>query len=229
MPSRLELERARLTDRVENGDPAWPAQLAIGMTIALNLALTKRVSVGPTWLVAAGEAVLLVALIVVQPSRFTAVDKRHRRVALSLIAIVSVGNIVSLALLVHYLIGGAKVGGHGLIVSGGVMWLNLVLLFGVWYWELDRGGPAARHLQEQATVDFLFPQMDPDVLGRYTPDRWRPGFGDYLYTSLTNATAFSPTDTMPLTHTAKALMGLQSTTALLTIGLVVARAVNILG
>jgi hypothetical protein len=141
------------------------------------------------------------------------------------IGIVSFANVVSLVRLVHYLVAGGAVGGERLIESGAVIWATNVLLFAVWYWEMDRGGPVARFRSDHPIVDFWFPQMDPDV----GMQQWRPGFGDYLYVSLTNSIAFSPTDTMPLTQTAKLVMGIQSVTALLTIGLVVARAVNILG
>jgi uncharacterized membrane protein len=90
---------------------------------------------------------------------------------------------------------------------------------------MDRGGPVQRFLHPDVLPDFQYPQMENPGLA---PAGWRPGFFDYLYTSLTNATAFSPTDTMPLTQTAKMVMGVQSVSALLTLGLVVARAVNIL-
>jgi hypothetical protein len=142
------------------------------------------------------------------------------------IGLVSAVNGVSLGLLVHYLINGGNAGGHELIVSGAVLWVTNVLLFAVWYWELDRGGPVARFVDPDALPDFLFPQMEDT---QFAIPGWRPGFGDYLYTSLTNATAFSPTDTMPLTLTAKLVMSVQAITALLTVALVVARAVNILG
>jgi hypothetical protein len=100
-----------------------------------------------------------------------------------------------------------------------------VLLFGLWYWEFDRGGPLRRASGREAAPDFMFPQMaDP----RMAPDGWRPSLIDYLYVSFTNATAFSPTDTMPLTPTAKVLMAVQSLASLITVGLVFARAVNIL-
>jgi hypothetical protein len=101
-----------------------------------------------------------------------------------------------------------------------------VLIFALWYWELDRGGPVLRALDRGKRPDFLFPQMADD---RWAPPGWMPGFVDYLYVSLTNATAFSPTDTMPLTAMAKMLMGVQAVASLVTVGLVVARAVNILG
>jgi uncharacterized membrane protein len=142
------------------------------------------------------------------------------------IGTVTLANAVSLALLVDRLVSGRAAAGRDLILAGAGLWLTNVLLFAVWYWQLDRGGPEERFLDPRALADFQFPQMDDPQLA---PRGWRPGFVDYLYTSLTNATAFSPTDTMPLTHTAKLLMGIQSITAFLTLALVVAHAVNILG
>jgi uncharacterized membrane protein len=226
MPTRLELEAARLRDRAERGDPYWPAQLAVALAIGLNFTLTDRVIVGPRWLLPGVEAVLLVALVIVAPTRATKHSIGRRRFALAVIGFVSIANVVSLGLLVHYLLNGGKAGGRPLIMSGAALWATNVLLFAVWYWEMDRGGPVIRFLRPDTRPDFLFPQMDDP---QFAPAGWRPGFLDYLYTSLTNATAFSPTDTMPLTHSAKLVMAMQSVTALLTVGLVIARAVNILG
>ena len=110
-------------------------------------------------------------------------------------------------------------------MAGALIWLTNVLIFGLWYWEADRGGPGQRAAGLDGPPDLLFPQMSDD---RIEPEDWRPGFIDYLYVSLTNATAFSPTDTMPLSPTAKGIMGLQSLVSLVTIGLVISRAVNIL-
>ncbi len=113
----------------------------------------------------------------------------------------------------------------GLLTSGAAIYLTNIIAFGLWFWEIDRGGPFARARATSPHPDFLFPQMSsPDVAH---PD-WEPRFVDYLYVSFTNAVAFSPTDTMPLTRRAKALMALQSLVALSTIGLVIARAVNVL-
>ena len=111
--------------------------------------------------------------------------------------------------------------------AGAVLWLTNVLIFGIWYWEIDRGGPAHRlvHSNRTEPPDFLFPQMSQPGLA----PGWRPGFVDYLYTSYTNATAFSPTDTLPLSALAKLLMAIQSLIALITTLLVIARAVNVLG
>jgi uncharacterized membrane protein len=226
MSTRLRLEADRVRDRLERGDPYWPAQLAVAVAITLNLALSERVTIGPTWLLAGIEGVLLVALVVIAPARATAHSRGRRRFALGVIGLVSLANVISLALLIHFLINGGKVSGHPLILSGAVLWATNVLLFAVWYWEMDRGGPVHRFLDPAALPDLQFPQMENPQLA---PDGWRPGFVDYLYTSLTNSTAFSPTDTMPLTQSAKLVMAIQSVTALLTVGLVVARAVNILG
>jgi uncharacterized membrane protein len=226
MQNRLELETDRVRDRIEHGDPYWPAQLAVGLAIVLNLSLASQITIGPRWLLPGVEGILLVALVVIAPARATVHRVGDRRLALSVIGLVSLVNVVLLARLVDRLINGGDVGGRSLILSGAVLWVTNVLLFAVWYWEMDRGGPVARYENASALVDFQFPQMDsPDL----APKGWRPGFLDYLYLSLTNSTAFSPTDTMPLTHTAKIVMAIQSITALLTVGLVIARAVNILG
>ncbi len=220
------MEAERVRDRIEKGDPLWPAQLAIAIAIALSLGLSNKVTIGPTWLLPSVEALLLVVLVFVTPARAAEHSAGRRRFALALTGLVTLASVVSLALLAHYLINGGKVGGHKLILSGALLWATNVLLFAVWYWEMDRGGPVERFRNPRAPADFQFPQMEnPDL----APPGWRPGFLDYLYTSLTNAQAFSPTDTMPLTHTAKIVMGVQSTAALLTVGLVIARAVNILG
>jgi uncharacterized membrane protein len=226
MPWRLQLEAERVRDRIERGDPYWPAQAAVAAAIALNLALADQITIGPRWLLPGVEAILLVALVIVAPERATAQIARVRRFALTVVGLVSLVNVVLLARLIDFLINGGKVGGHALVLSGAVLWATNVLLFAVWYWEMDRGGPATRFLHPDALVDFQFPQMENP---QFAPAGWRPGFLDYLYTSLTNATAFSPTDTMPLTHSAKLVMAMQSVTALLTVGLVIARAVNILG
>jgi len=226
MPSRLSMEAARVRDRVENGDPYWPAQLAIGVAIALNLALADQITIGPRFLLPGVEALLLLALVIIAPARATVHRVGQRRFALAVIGIVSLVSIVLAIRLVDHLVNGGGVHGRSLVLSGAVLWVTNVLLFAVWFWEMDRGGPVARYLDANAIVDFQFPQMDSP---QFAPDRWRPGFLDYLYTSLTNSTAFSPTDTMPLTHTAKATMAIQEVTALLIVGLVIARAVNILG
>ncbi len=209
-------------------DPYWPSQLTVLATIALDVDLPNNLTLRPAWILPALEVLLLFGLVATTP-RANRPRRRYRRhLALALIGIVSVANLLSLALLVHYLLRGGTNAheGHQLIRAGVEIWVTNVLLFTIWYWELDRGGPQARTADEPDEPDFLFPQMTEPSLGGMN---WRGNYLDYLYTSFTNASAFSPTDTMPLSHLAKMLMLVQSLISLVTIGLVVSRAVNILG
>lgn len=168
---------------------------------------------------------MLAGLLIVSPqSQVEAEHLPSRRISIGMAALVSLANATSLGLLAHYLLHHRVVDGRQLVISGTLIWVTNVLIFSLWYWEADRGGPGTRAAGNDERPDFLFPQMSDE---RWYPG-WRPMFLDYLYVSLTNATAFSPTDTMPLSTTAKAIMGLQSLVSLVTIGLVVSRAVNIL-
>ncbi len=206
-------------------EPAWPAWLTVLAAIGLQLALPEALTVGPVWLLPALEGVLLLGLFLATPNQLEHEHPRRRRVAIGLTAIVSAANAVSLGLLTHFLLHHNVASGHRLIGSGVLIWLTNFLIFALWYWELDRGGPGRRAAAHDGPPDFLFPQMSDD---RVEPLNWRPGFIDYLYVSLTNATAFSPTDTMPLSPMAKSVMGAQSLVSLVTIGLIISRAVNIL-
>jgi uncharacterized membrane protein len=208
-------------------DPIWAPQLIVAAAIALDLALPNQLTIGPFWLLPAVEATLLFGLVGASPRPATRHSPIRRRIALALIALVSAVNVFSLIALVHYLLHGGRAGGRQLIFSGVALWVTNVLLFGLWYWELDRGGPGARASGSDPAPDFLFPQMTDDA-AKYARPGWMPGLVDYLYVSLTNSAAFSPTDTMPLTPTAKLLMGAQSLVSILIVVLVVARAVNIL-
>jgi uncharacterized membrane protein len=206
-------------------EPFWPAQATILAAIALQLLLPKRLTAGPPWLIPALEGALLLGMFMATPNQLEHEHPRRRRVALGLTAIVTAANIYSLAALTHLLLHRNVGNGRELIVSGVLIWLTNFLIFALWYWETDRGGPGRRAAGHDGPPDFLFPQMSDD---RIEPLYWRPRFIDYLYVSLTNATAFSPTDTMPLTPIVKSIMGIQSLVSLVTIGLVVSRAVNIL-
>lgn len=208
------------------GEPHWPPQLTVLVAIVLQLLLPDRLTLGARWLLPAMEGVMLIALFVASPQRLEAPHSVRRILTLTTTALVSVANAVSLALLAHSLLhrGLTAIDGRPLIIAGSLIWLTNVLIFALWYWELDRGGPGLRAVGLDEAPDFLYPQMTEPTL---CPN-WRPIFVDYLYVSLTNASAFSPTDTMPLSAAAKMVMGLQSLISLITIGLVVARAVNIL-
>jgi hypothetical protein len=208
-----------------SAEPFWPAQLCVAAAIVLQLLQPESLTAGPRWLVPSLEGALLIAMFVVTPNVVEEEHLRRRRIALSLTAFVSLANVFALGELTHRLLSHHVSNGRGLIVSGVLIWLTNFLIFALWYWELDRGGPGRRAEGRDGTPDFFFPQMGDDAV---MPPAWRPRFPDYVYVSLTNNTAFSPTDTMPLTPMAKAIMGVQSVVSLLTIGLIVSRAVNIL-
>ena len=217
--------RPRLLATLDRLSPYWGPQLVVMTAILLDLVLPTILTLGPSWLLPSIEGALLIGLASVSPHPTVRHHPLRRQVALGMIALVSAANAFSLIRLCIHLINGGATRAKILIAAGAILWLTNVLLFGLWYWELDEGGPAGREAQVDCVPDFMFPQMTDE---RWAPPNWRPGLVDYLYVSFTNATAFSPTDTMPLTPRAKALMGAQALTSLVTVGLVVARAVNIL-
>jgi uncharacterized membrane protein len=216
----------REVDLLRHAAPYWPAQLVVLAAIGLQLIMPADVVVGPRFLVPGLEAVLLLGLAITTPRRHRDETRLRRASAIGLIAVVSAANAVSLGLLVDKLLNGAKTSGRDLLLGALAIWLTNILIFALWYWEMDGGGPGEReHPENRRSPDFLFPQMaEPQVLG---PD-WKPGFVDYLYLAFTNASAFSPTDAMPLSGMAKMLMLVQAIVSLLTVLLVAARAVNIL-
>lgn len=207
------------------GEQFWPVWATLVGAIVLQVTLPERLTAGPNWLVPGLEGLLLVGLVFSSPKELEHSHSRRRAAAIALVAFVSAANIYSLVALSKFLLHHHPSNGRELIFSGIGIWVTNFLIFSLWYWELDRGGPGLRAEGRDGPPDFLFPQMEDD---RIQPRNWRPHFVDYLYVSLTNATAFSPTDTMPLTSWAKILMGVQAVVSLVTLGLIVARAVNVL-
>lgn len=198
----------------------WHAEATLFVAIILQLSISKELQLGPRYLVAGLLALLVISIGFTAPRRHIMQSGTHVTLATLLIALVSLANAGELALLTKALIHGTTLPGKGLLSGALAIFLTNIIVFGLWYWELDSPGLTGR--RNRRHDDFQFPQP----AGK--PD-WRPTFFDYLYLSLTNSTAFSPTDTMPLTHSAKALMSMQALIALLTVVLVTARAVNILG
>ncbi len=211
---------------LDRWSPFWGPQLLVAAALVLDLALPQKLTLGPSWVLPSVEALLLVGLIFYSPREDVRRSPLRRRVAIGLIALVSAVNVVSLFLLAHYLLHGHPKNGPALMFSGVALWGTNVLLFALWYYEVDRGGPVARMLGESYYPDFMFMQMTEDAKPLVPPD-WKPGLTDYLYLSFTNATAFSPTDTMPLTATAKWLMTGQAMVSLVIVILVISRAVGI--
>lgn len=212
--------------RVTQGEPQWPVSVAVVVAIALQLLLPERVAFRPRWLLPSLQGLMLLGIVVANPFKITAESARLRVATIGLICVSSVANAWSAGRLVLHLVDRTlDLRPAKLLITGAAIWLTNVIVFALWYWECDRGGPARRVKGERRYPDFLFAQMQNPELA---PPDWEPGFADYLYLSFTNAAAFSPTDVLPLSRWAKMTMMLQSGVSLATVALVVARAVNVL-
>jgi uncharacterized membrane protein len=212
--------------RPTKGETRWPVVVAVTIAVTLQGALPGPLVVHPTWLLPVLEIALLAALLIANPYRINKRSRPLRVLGLTVAAVLSLANAYSVARLVVGLVQGTEGSSAGpLLVTGGMIWLINVVVFGLWYWEFDRGGPAARANADRMYPDFQFAQMATPQLA---PPDWEPAFGDYLYLSFTNATAFSPTDVLPMTRWAKMAMTVQAAVSIITVALVVARAVNIL-
>jgi uncharacterized membrane protein len=211
--------------RVSRGESRWTVAIVIVVAIALQVALPDRLTMGNRWVLPGLELALLIALVIANPGPLDNESRPLRTASLTLSGVLSVANAWSAVLLTTGLVTGREGADAGQLLStGAAIWLTNIIAFGLWYWQFDRGGPAARAHARKTRLDFQFPQMqDPE-----RHHEWEPTFIDYLYLSFTNATAFSPTDVMPFSRWAKLTMLAQALVSLVTVALVVARAVNIL-
>jgi len=211
---------------VTREEPRVQVTIAIVVAISLMLALPARVANRPRWVLPTLAALLLIGVFVAKSARLERRTRVLRIVSLSLIGVMSLANAASAGRLIVDLVRGEGIRDPAeLLLTGAAIWFTNVIVFGLWYWEFDRGGPVERAAGSSPYPDFLFPQMTSPELA---PPDWEPGFVDYLYVSFTNATAFSPTDVMPMTRWAKLTMLTQSAISVVTVVLVIARAVNIL-
>ncbi len=220
-------------------EPRWHASLAVLVAVLLYVTLPPRLIIGPTWVAPALVLVLLIPLSIFAPRRHLE-TRRSRFASIVLIAIVNFFNLVSVLLLVASFFRPPTAAVHqpGLLLrTGAQIWFTNILVFALWFWELDSDGPEARAHAHAATdfqnTDFLFPQMQMTIASGGVSSScidpmWKPQFFDYFYLAFTNATAFSPTDVMPLSRQAKALMAAQATIALITIAIVLARAISLI-
>lgn len=222
---------APLLPATELGEPRWLPAAAVLSAAILYATLPSRFIAASSasafaivrWVVPAVSVALLAPLALTAPRGRIVRSVARRTAAIALIAFISVANAAAIILLIHLLLTGAKTHGRELLRAGVHMWAMNVIVFGLWFWQLDGGGPVERR-SAPVERDFLFPQQE---LGE-SASTWQPKFFDYLYVSFTNATAFSPTDTLPLSTWAKLLMMVQSAISLLLAVMVVARAINIL-
>jgi hypothetical protein len=210
--------------RATEGEHRWWIVTSLVAVIAAQFALPSRLAPHPAYIAPSVEAVLLVVLTVMHPTRASRRTQRLRIASQVLLAIIAAANTASVVLLIRTITTGHHVAADTLLIGGGEIWLTNTIVFALWYWEYDRGGPAARAHGTKDVPDLLFPQLTDDHMAW----NWEPIFLDYLYVSFTNSTAFSPTDTSPLSRWAKLLFALQAAISLVTVALIAARAVNIL-
>ncbi len=218
----------------EEHEPRWHAALGVVAALALYVTLPPKVVVGPLWLLPALTLVVLIPLMIIAPHRHKEA-KWQRMASIANVALLNIFNIGTIVLLfvwqlsIHH---HKAITGEQLLKAAVEIWLTNIIVYALWFWELDGRGPDVRtHVpleQEVLRSDFLFPQMMLPLDARARMN-WKPRFIDYVFLSFTNATAFSPTDTFPLTRLAKVLMIGEATASLVTIALIAGRAVNILG
>ena len=218
----------------------WLARGAIVVIVGLQIAVVNELSVGPRWLAPAIELALLAPLSVAtawtqrkarraaSDDQWIAVDKVFRRVrwmAIALTALATAMNFGQLGRLIQAMLVGHASNGQTLLLDAVNIWLTNVVIFALWFWTIDRSGPTGSAAGADCNTDFVFTQQQMKT-AQYKD--WTPGFIDYFFLAFTNATAFSPADTFPLSQRAKLLMMAESGTSLITIALVAARAVGIL-
>lgn len=208
------------------GEHRWPAALVILLCIVLQSTQSEHAlpeNLRISFLIV--EGLLLLALFAFNPTRINRLNRNIRTLSLSLLGVITVGNAYCIWVLISNLLFSTEpITPARLLLNGGTIWVINILLFALWFWELDRSGPAARANGIDAYPDFLFPQMENASLAH---PGWRPVFIDYLYVAFTNGTAFSPTDTEPLSSWSKILMAIESSISLLALVVVIARAINI--
>ena len=218
--SRTEDTTELLTKGEHRGriSPRWAAAIGIIALGFIYLVLPDKLTIGPSWLLLVIEAVLLIPILFFH-GHFS--PTTIRTLALILLAILTAALAVIVALLIHSLPSLTR--GDTLLRSAGLIWFFNIIVFALWYWEIDGGGPYKRHLSGHKAADFMFPQQADKNMGH-----WVPHFIDYLFVAFTGATALSPADTYPLTRKAKMLMMIEAVLSLTVIILLAARAVNIL-
>jgi hypothetical protein len=235
--SSEDLDRELSQRQATGGENRLPPACAVVVALVVYALLPTSILFTGRLVIPVVEVLLLVALVVANPRRLTRETRWTRGVSIALAGVVILTNLVSLGLLVAELADNDTSAGN-LLLAAMQVWVTNVIGFGLLFWEMDRGGPVARRRRrrdELPAADWRFSQDENDdavvEVSRTSSESsgWVPTFVDYLYLSLTNSSAFSPTDTMPLTSRAKVLMGIEATAALLTSLLVVARAVGSLG
>jgi uncharacterized membrane protein len=211
--------------RSNSGEHRFPVVLVVGVVVTLQYILPSELTNGFQHEICISEALIALLILGLSPRRINRNHMPTRILSLILTSVMTCSNSFSAVLLIKLLVSGVSDNPNQLLLSGGTIWITNIIIFSLWFWDLDRGGPGARAEALNQYPDFMFPQM---MDSNYAHPDWQPNFFDYLYTSFTNASAFSPTDVLPLTRWAKTLMMVQAFTSLVTVGLIIARAINTL-
>lgn len=207
-------------------DPVWHVQIVVFTVIGLQLLTNSSLLPYNKYFLISLELALMVLVAIITPSSYHRISRSRRGLMITAIGIITIANAFSLLLLLDALFyGNGTISGRDLLLNGLAIYLTNMLMFALWYWEMDGGGPDRRATNTITKQDFAFTQMiHPHMFSA----AWVPGFMDYLYLSATNVVNFAAADTVPLTHRAKLLMMTQSFVALITIVLVAARAISIM-
>jgi len=225
-------------ERAARAEHRWPAVAALLVAITLYALLPSSFLPELRYTAVAIAALMFIPLIAVNPLRFHRQTKWSRRLSVGQVLFLGAANQVALVQLVYALVHADKSDGPELLLAAAQVWITNVIVFALIYWEMDRGGPVTRTQAKRADLpraDFRFPQDEDHDAVREVAVRssntsdWTASYVDYLYFSASNSMAFSPTDTMPLSHRAKVLMLIESFAGFVILALVIARAVSLLG
>ena len=226
------------TERAARAEHRWPAVVALLVAIVLYALLPSSFLPWLRYTAVAIAALMFIPLIAVNPLRFQRQTKWSRRLSVGQVLFLAAANQVALVQLVYALVHASKDDGPSLLLAAAQVWITNVIVFALIYWEMDRGGPVTRTQAKRSEIpraDFRFPQdedhdavLEVAVRSSNKSD-WTASYVDYLYFSASNSMAFSPTDTMPLSHRAKMLMLIESFAGFIILALVIARAVSLLG
>jgi uncharacterized membrane protein len=224
--ARIGGDEGATTPAAPWSEPRWPMAAAVLAAILLQVGTPHRGRLQVWWLFPLLESVLLVIVILRDPGRIDRRTRQARRSTIVLLAVMTIGTMGGVVVLIYdILVSVEKVNATDLLGRGAAIWVTNIIVFSLWYWELDRGGPAERAAGSGVPPSFAFPE---NAMPEFAEAGWRPKYPDYLYLAYTNATAFSPTDTLPVRTWAKMTLLLQSAVSLVTAILVIARAINVL-
>ncbi|MGZ8567351.1 MAG: hypothetical protein ACXWW5_01405 [Actinomycetota bacterium] len=229
--TRADDDAGSLRPDASRPERRWPMALAVLGAIVLQVGVPHRGRLQGWWIFPILETILLVIVIARDPGKIDRRTRAARRSTIALIAVMTLGTMAGVTLLIYDILNFQNLAAEGidatdLLGRGAAIWFTNVIVFSLWYWELDRGGPAERAAGSGVPPSFAFPE---NAMPEFAEAGWQPRYPDYLYLAFTNATAFSPTDTLPVRIWAKMAMLVQSAVSLVTAILVIAWSINDLG